>query len=78
MLLANDLSPNMKLWKININSASFKHPAHPNREIFVIVDALHLIKLIRNNFMDHDCNFVNITCGCVHDLIISKSKKHVC
>ncbi len=46
---------------------SFKNPTAPDRDIFVFADVPHLIKLIRNNFLDsgfylQDGSFVNDSC----------------
>lgn len=55
--MVHDLGPtNMKLWKtldISTEKTYFKNPAAPERKIFVFADAPHLLKLIRNNFIDH-------------------------
>lgn len=47
---------NMKLWKplnININNIAITNPAALTRDTLVFVDAPHLLKLIRNNSLDH-------------------------
>lgn len=53
----NDMgSTNMKLWRIlgvNVDCPSFTNPAVSGREVHVFADAPHLIKLIRNNFLDY-------------------------
>lgn len=76
--MVNDLGPsNVKLWNmlgIGINKPSFTNPAASDREVFVFADAPHLLKLIRNNFLDHgfslNNNFINISSGSVRELVI--------
>lgn len=46
---------NRSLWKklqINSRNTSYRNPADPEREIFVFADIPHLLKLIRNHFLD--------------------------
>jgi len=53
-------STNIGLWKslnLSFTNGSFKHPVMSNRMIHVFADAPHLLKLIRNNFLDH--GFIN-------------------
>lgn len=38
---------------ISVHKSWFPNPVDPNRNIFVFADVPHLIKLIRNNFVDH-------------------------
>lgn len=65
----------MKLWNnigIGIDNSSFKNPAAPDRDVFAFADAPHLIKLIRNNFLDsgfqlEEGKYAN--CACVRELI---------
>ena len=74
--IVNDPGPtNVRLWKtlgICIDNSNFENPASPDRYIFVFADAPHLMKLIRNNFLDHgfqlsDGNYVHS--GPVNELI---------
>jgi len=55
--MVNDLGPkNMKLWKslgITTENSSFTNPAASDRHVYVFGDAPHLVKLIRNNLLDH-------------------------
>lgn len=47
---------NQGLWKslgICRGSCSFRNPVNDNRLVFVFADAPHLLKLIRNNILDH-------------------------
>ena len=71
--IVHDLgSSNLRLWKdFGIDPVakkfSFKNPTAPDRDIFVFADVPHLIKLIRNNFLDsgfylRDGSFVNDSC----------------
>lgn len=55
--IVSDLGPkNLALWKqlnINVNNSSFPNPFECKRPVFVFADVPHLIKLIRNNLLDH-------------------------
>lgn len=55
--VVSDLGPtDLRLWKtvdINVNNTSFSNPYVSNRPIFVFACAPHLLKLIRNNLLDH-------------------------
>jgi len=55
--VTSDMGPtNMGLWKsmnVSHTNSSFNHPLMPDRRIHVFADAPHLLKLIRNNFLDH-------------------------
>lgn len=71
-----DLGPtNVKLWnslEITSEQTFFTNPADTNREIFVFADAPHLLKLIRNNFLDHGFVLDNgqyVLSQCVQQLI---------
>jgi hypothetical protein len=49
-------STNINLWNqfgININANSFKHPRDESKKIFVFSDVPHLLKLLRNHFLDN-------------------------
>lgn len=74
--MVSDLCPtNVKLWKtlgIGIENCSFRNPAAPDRDVYVCADAPHLIKSIRNNFLDSGFQFPDGRCvlsGCVRELI---------
>lgn len=74
--MVSDLGPtNVKLWKtlgIGIENCYFRNPAAPDRDVYVFADAPHLIKLIRNNFLDSGFQFPDGRCvlsGCVRELI---------
>lgn len=55
--MVSDLgTTNVTLWNslgIDIDNSAFVNPVDDNREVHVFADAPHLIKLIRNNFLDH-------------------------
>lgn len=74
--VVNDLGPsNVRLWKnldINTDNTSFPNPSDASREIHVFADAPHLIKLIRNNFLDSGFRLGDgsyVRSGCVNELI---------
>lgn len=78
MAMVCDLgSTNMRLWRtlgINVNNTSFTNPA-ASREIFVFADAPHLLKLTRNNFLDHGFtldghSFPTVTSSSVREIIV--------
>lgn len=54
--MVSDMGPmNVRLWKslgVGIDKPSFTNPAYGDRDMFVFADAPHLLKLIRNNFLD--------------------------
>ena len=55
---------NMRLWKclnINTSNTSFSHPSDETKLIYVFADVPHLLKLIRNHFLDHGFIFENST-----------------
>ena len=75
-----DMGPtNITLWNslnIGIKNYSFKNPSASDREIHVFADAPHLIKLVRNNFLDSGFELQNghfVQSGCVKE-IIQRSK----
>lgn len=55
--VTSDMGPtNMGLWKsmnVSHTNSSFNHPLMTDRRFHVFADAQHLLKLIRNNFLDH-------------------------
>lgn len=55
--MMRDLEPtNVKLWKSlegTTEQTYFTNPVKNYRQIYVSADAPHLMKLIRNNFLDH-------------------------
>lgn len=69
-----DMGPtNVRLWNslgVGVDKCSFQNPASNDRQIFVFADAPHLLKLVRNNFLDHGfkldgskgCKSVDSTC----------------
>ena len=65
VVITTDLGPsNSALWK-GFNAAipnkqitSFVHPQNPDLNIFVFTDPLHLLNLIRNNFVDSDFHYI--------------------
>lgn len=71
--IVHDLgSSNLKMWKdfgidpVGKKTFSFKNPS-ADRNIFVFADVPHMIKLIRNNFLDsgfylHDGSFISDSC----------------
>lgn len=69
-------STNLALWKsLNVDTTTthFTNPTDPNREVHVFADVPHLIKLVRNHFLDN--GFVTtdgkvIDSTCVRELII--------
>ena len=72
-----DLGPtNIRLWNsigVNVNQTSFTNPAASDRSIYVFADVPHLIKLIRNNFLDWGFNVgetTNISSACVRELVL--------
>lgn len=77
--MVSDMGPaNVKLWRslsVDINNTSFLNPACGDRDIFVFADAPHLIKLIRNNFLDSGIRLdgkngcKTATNGCVREII---------
>lgn len=76
--MVNDLAPsNINLWNgldVNVTHSSFTNQAASDREIHVFADAPHLLKLIRNNFLDHgfalNSNVVNLSNNRVRELVI--------
>lgn len=78
--MVNDMGPcNMRLWKeldVSFNDTSFTNPAASDRVIYVFADVPHLLKLIRNNFLDFGfkLNEKLITNSCVRE-VISRSVK---
>lgn len=77
--MVSDLgSTNMRLWKaldINLNNTSFTNPADSTRQIYVFADAPHLLKLVRNNLLDHgftldDNSKRAVTSSSVREIII--------
>lgn len=73
--MVNDLGPtNLGLWKslnVSIHKSYFTNPAASDRKIFAFADAPHLIKLIRNNFLDYGFKLEdnNINSECVRELV---------
>lgn len=72
MILVPPISSYGILLCVGIDKSSFTKPAASDREIYVFADAPHLIKLIRNNFLDSgfvlgDGKFV--LSGCVREII---------
>ena len=74
--MVNDLGPtNIKLWNslgIDYERTSFTNPADAQREVHVFADAPHLIKLIRNNFLDHGFELSGgkfVSGGCVREIV---------
>lgn len=73
--MVHDLGPtNLSLWKslgVGIHKSYFTNPAASDRKIFVFADAPHLIKLIRNNFLDYGFKLEdkNINSECVRELV---------
>ena len=59
--------------KISEEKNNFDNPVDPNRKIHVFADVPHLIKLIRNHFLDHGFHTADgqeaIKCDSVRDLI---------
>ena len=55
--IVNDMGPgNMALWNdlgINMQNTCFNHPSDESKQIFVFADVPHLLKLLRNHFLDH-------------------------
>lgn len=78
--MVSDMGPcNMRLWKdldVSVNNTSFTNPAASDRLVYVFADAPHLLKLIRNNFLDYGfkLNEKIITSSCVRE-VISRSVK---
>lgn len=77
--MVSDLgSTNVSLWNslgIHINNTSFTNPAASTRQIHVFADAPHLLKLVRNNFLDHGFTLdgnskQTVTNGSVREIII--------
>lgn len=71
-----DLGPtNQKLWKtleITLEKTHFRNPAVNDRDIYVFADAPHLVKLIRNNFLDYGFQMANgnvVDSKCVRELV---------
>ena len=76
LAMVSDLSPtNIRLWKdlgICMDNPSFCNPAAPDRNVHVFADAPHLVKLIRNNFLDSGFTLANgscVTSDCVKEII---------
>lgn len=64
--LVHDLGPaNLKLWKawgidpIGTKKISIENPCAADRQIYVFADVPHLLKLIRNNFIDYGFSLKN-------------------
>ncbi|KAK3893295.1 hypothetical protein Pcinc_002851 [Petrolisthes cinctipes] len=59
--------------KINEDNNSFDNPVDPTRNIHVFADVPHLLKLIRNHFLDHGFHSADsnetILCDSVRELI---------
>lgn len=55
--MVNDLGPTyVRLWNtlgISMEKTYFENPAAHDRKVFAFADAPHMIKLIRNNFLDY-------------------------
>lgn len=77
---------NQQLWKsmaITMENVFFKHPSNQNNIIFVFSDVPHLIKLLRNHFLDDGLHYKNkilkkfiveeLLTYCNSDLNITKS-----
>lgn len=71
-------SENVKLWRsllVDIVNPRFLNLACGDRDIFVFADASHLIKLIRNNFLDSGVTldgrsgYKIVDSGCVSEII---------
>lgn len=66
---------NVRLWKtldISPQKPYFTHPTSSDREVYVFADAPHLMKLIRNNFLDYGFRLSNgtfVTSKCIRELI---------
>lgn len=83
----SDLGPeNQQLWRsmsISPQTPFFNHPSDDSKKIFVFADIPHLIKLLRNHFVDNGLIFKNklltknvveeLLSYCNSDLTISKS-----
>lgn len=69
--IVSDMGPtNIGLWKslnISTDETSFTNPADSNRKVHVFADVPHLLKLVRNHFLDHgfethDGKIINSSC----------------
>lgn len=74
--IVNDLSPtNVRLWNslgISVEKSFFINPFASDRDVYVFADAPHIIKLIRNNFLDSGFQLSEgklVLSGCVRELI---------
>ena len=74
--IVRDMNPaNISLWNslsIGTENPSFENPSASDREIHVFADAPHLIKLVRNNFLDSGFELENgnfVQSGCVKEII---------
>lgn len=70
---------NVRLWKtwdFSPQKPCFTNPAFSDREVYVFLDAPHLVKLIRNNFLNYGFRLSNgtfVSSKCIRELI-SKSQ----
>jgi hypothetical protein len=67
-------STNIKLWNelgIDINTNTFKHPSDENKVIFVFADIPHLLKLLRNHFLDEGFTLFDkiLTKDCIENFL---------
>lgn len=81
--MVNDLGPtNIRLWNslgIDMERTHFDNPAANDRKVFVFADAPHLIKLIRNYFLDYGFDLqenCKVNSECVREII--NSSMHDC
>ncbi|XP_071519277.1 transposable element P transposase isoform X4 [Panulirus ornatus] len=72
----NDLRPtNVRLWNtldVSPEKSSFTNPADKERQIYAFTDVRHLLKLIRNNFLDYGFKMADgklVNSECVRELI---------
>lgn len=79
--MVNDLAPtNIQLWNslgISTKQTSFPNPAAPQRQVFVFADVPHLIKLVRNNLLDHGFQLTGdkrVNSDCLRELVYRSTK----
>ncbi|XP_071525284.1 transposable element P transposase [Panulirus ornatus] len=72
----NDLGPtNVRLWNrlhVSPGKSSFTNPADQERQIYAFADAPHLLRLIRNNFLDYGFKMADgklVNSECVREMI---------
>lgn len=64
--------------QITVTNSFFPNPTDPSKQIYVFADVPHLIKLIRNNFVDHDGFILDgqiISKGIIEELISKTNDK---